>query len=262
MTRAALALALAVAGGAAKAYDGPAGVTLIAPWIGRGALAREVRLERLEVASRIAVDAQWDPAQDARGRAFPDRFVATVATTRMRLDLANAGAREVRARLVVPFRASATAGTGFVAPESFAASLDGRPLPVPPAPRELQRIGMLAVRGYPIDVPLAAGAAAVVEIAVRHRLAVNPAWYRFEAGSPPLPRDTAHRFRVLADARTVIALALAADDPAVADRECTVQVCRNARCSEYPARFAELGREWFTERLPAGGLGTVSVNWR
>ena len=262
MARAALTVALAVAVEAAAAYDGPAGVTLLAPWIGRGALAREVRLERLEVSSAIAVDPRWDPARDARGRAFPDAFVATVAVTRLQLDLANGGAREVRARLIVPFRASATLGTGFVAPESFTAVQDGRPLAVPAAPRELHRAGMFAVRGYPLDVLLAAGGTAAVEITVRHSLAMNPAWYLFELGTPPLPRDTAHRFRMLADARTAIAVSLASEDPAIADRQCAVRVCADARCTDHTERLSELRREWFETRSPAGGLTSVWVSWR
>jgi hypothetical protein len=262
MVRAALAVALVLAAGEAAAYDGPAGVTLLAPWIGRGALARDVRLERLDVASEIAVDAQWDPARDARGRAFPDGFVATIATTRMRLDLANGGAREVRARLIFPFRASAAPGTGFVAPESFAATQDGKALAVPVAPRELQRSGVVAVRAYPLDVVLAASGTSVVQITVRHPLAINPAWYRFEAGTPPLPRDTAHRFRVLADARTAVTLALAPGDAALADRAVTVRICTGSgECTEHAGRLAALERAWFAARLPAG-LAAVNVDPR
>jgi hypothetical protein len=253
MARAALAVALALAVEAAAAYDGPVGVTLLAPWIGRGALAQDVRLERLEVSSEIAVDTRWDPVRDARGRAFPDGFVATIATTRMRLDLANGGAREVRARLVVPFRASATPGTGFVAPESFAAVQNGSPLAVPAAPRELQRSGMFAVRGYPLDVLLPAGGTATVEVTARHRLAVNPAWYQFEVGAPPLPRDTAHRFRVAADARTAVGLALAPGDAALAGRELGVRLCSGGgKCADHRAQFREMDRAWFAARLPAG----------
>jgi hypothetical protein len=253
MARAALAVALALAAGTAAAYDGPVGVTLLAPWIGRGALARDVRLERLEIVSEIAVDTGWDPVRDARGRAFPDGFVATIATTQMRLELANGGAREVRARLIVPFRASATPGTGFVAPDSFAAVQNGKPLAVPAAPRELHRAGMFAVRGYPLDVVLAAGGTAAVEVTVRHPLAMNPSWYRFELGTPPLPRDTAHRFRVLADARTIVTLALAPGDAALAGWELGVRLCSGGgKCADHRAQFREMDRAWFAVRLPAG----------
>jgi hypothetical protein len=254
----ALALAIGLAAGAAVAYDGPVGVTLLAPWIGRGALARDVRLDRLEVSSEIAVDTRWDPARDARGRAFPDGFVATIATTRMRLELANGGPREVRARLVIPFRASATPGTGFVAPETFAAVQDGRPLAVAAAPRELQRSGMFAVRGYPLDVLLAAGGTAAVEVTVRHALAMNPSWYRFELGAPPLPRDTAHRFRVLADARTAIGLALEPGDEALADRAVVVRICTGGgACADHSARLRGLDRAWFGARLPGGAVSVL-----
>jgi hypothetical protein len=246
-------VALALAVEAAAAYDGPVGVTLLAPWIGRGALARDVRLERLDVATEIAVDTRWDPARDARDRAFPDAFVATIATTRMRLELANGGAREVRVRLVVPFRASATAGTGFVGPESVAAVQDGKPLAVPAAPRELQRSGMFAVRAFPVDAVIAAGGTARVEVTVRHRLAVNPSWYRFEIGAPPLPRDTAHRYRVLVDARTAVALSLAPGDGALADRAAAARLCTaGGACADHRARLMELDRAWFEARLPAG----------
>jgi hypothetical protein len=259
MARATLAVALAVVVEAAAAYDGPVGVTLLAPWIGRGALAREVRMERLEVASEIAIDARWDPARDARGRAFPDGFVATIATTRMRLELVNGGARDVRARVVIPFRASATPGTGFVAPESFAALQDGNPIAVPAAPRELHRAGMFAVRGYPLDVVLAAGGTGVVEVTVRHPLATNPSWYRFEVGTPPLPRDTAHRFRVFADARTAVALALAPGDASLAGRDVAVQICSGGgECTGHRAPLRDLDRAWFAARLPAGPVA-VSV---
>jgi hypothetical protein len=260
MARAALAVALALAAAAAAAYDGPAGVTLLAPWIGRGALAREVRLERLEVASEIAVDAKWDPARDARGRAFPAGFVATVATTRMQLELANGGAREVRARLVFPFRASATPGTGFVAPESFAARQNGAPLAVPAVPRELHRSGMFAVRGYPLDVVLAAGGTGSVEVTVRHPLATNPAWYRFELGAPPLPRDTAHRYRMFADSRTAVAIAVSSNDATLAERATRIRSCGGkGDCITYHARLAELDGAWFAARLPAGSF-SVSLD--
>jgi hypothetical protein len=260
MARAALAVALALAAEAAAAYDGPAGVTLLAPWIGRGALAREVRLERLEVASEIAVDAKWDPVRDARGRAFPAGFVATVATTRMQLELANGGAREVRARLIVPFRASATPGTGFVAPESFAVRQNGTPLAVPAVPRELHRSGMFAVRGYSLDVVLAPGGTGAVEVTVRHPLATNPAWYRFELGAPPLPRDTAHRYRMLADSRTAVAIAVSSSDAALGWRATRVRICgADGDCANHRARLAELDRGWFAERLAAGGF-SVSLD--
>jgi hypothetical protein len=261
MARAALAVALAIAVEAAAAYEGPAGVTLLAPWIGRGALAREVRLERLDVSSEIVLDPRWDPAQHGRGRAFPDGFVATVAVTRMRLELANGGAREVRARLIVPFRASATLGTGFVAPESFAALQDGSPLAIPAVPRELHRAGMFAVRAYPLDVAIAAGGTTVVEVAARHPLAMNPAWYRFELGTPPLPRDTAHRYRVLADSRTAFALALASPDPSLGRRDCRVRICGGkGDCTTHRARLAELDSSWFATRLPAGSV-SVLLDW-
>ncbi len=179
----------------------------------------------------------------------------------MRLELANGGAREVRARLIVPFRASATLGTGFVAPESFAAAQDGRPLAVPAAPRELHRAGMFAVRGYPLDVVLTAGGTAAVEVTVRHALAMNPAWYRFELGAPPLPRDTAPRFRVLADSRTAFALALASPDPSLGGRDCRVRICGGkGDCLTYRARLAEVDSSWFAARLPGGSV-SVLLDW-
>jgi hypothetical protein len=96
---------------------------------------------------------------------------------------------------------------------------------------------------------------------VRHPLAVNPAWYRFELGTPPLPRDTAHRFRVLADSRTAVALALASRDPSLAGRATRIRVCGGkGDCADYQARLAELDSGWFAARLPAGSVAAI-VDW-
>lgn len=162
---------------AAFAYDGPVGVTFRAPAIERGAGTDGVALEGITVREKVWIDDHWSLKIDGRNRAFPDRFVATIADSKMVFRLRNQGNRPFKTNILIPYDASDKTGTGFTEPLHLAASLDGRPVSSFRGP-ELDK-GMMRVRSFRVPVAISPGSTMTLTVTAAHHLAMNPAWYQF-----------------------------------------------------------------------------------
>jgi len=161
----------------AFSYDGPAGVTFRAPHIAAASGKNVVVREGISVKVKVRADSAWSLEIDGKGRAFPDRFIATIADSEMTFSLLNRGKQKVKTTVLIPFDSSNTIGTGFTGPFSVAAILEGRPVEISNGP-ELPR-GMMKVRSYRLPVEIPALSAVTIEIRASHPLAVHPAWYQF-----------------------------------------------------------------------------------
>ncbi len=158
-------------------YDGPVGVTFRAPYIAKSVGGNVVVLEGISVRAQVRIDNGWSMKVEGKGRAFPDRFIATIAESEITFSLRNQGGKSVKTSILVPFDCSNTIGTGFTEPFSVTALLNGRPVSYSRGP-ELSR-GMFKVRSYRFPVEIPAGATVAFKIETSHPLAVNPAWYQF-----------------------------------------------------------------------------------
>jgi hypothetical protein len=161
----------------ASSYDGPAGVTFRAPYIAKAAGKNSVALERISLRVDVRIDDGWSLKIDGKGRAFPDKFIATIAESEITFILRNGGKRKIATNVLIPFDSSNTAGTGFTEPFSSEAFWEGVRVRISRGP-ELSR-GTMKVRSYLVPVVIPAQSAAELRIVASHPLAMHPAWYQF-----------------------------------------------------------------------------------
>ncbi|MBI4544785.1 MAG: hypothetical protein HY703_06305 [Gemmatimonadetes bacterium] len=245
------------------AYDGPVGVNFQAPLVERVQGTGGIFLESLVVRSEVRRDTRFDSrAPENRRRAFPDGFTATRAETWIELRLATtvavasspAGAAGTPSaqragqpapvpshasptlRLLFPFTASRTEGTGFTLPDSFRLELEGQPVRVRKIDLQVSRGSLVALRGYLTEVPLPAAAAATLRARAVHSLALNPSWYSFTfQAARPLAR-----FRPLLAPETRVEWAIAAQDSVLRGWDVRLRLCTLAvECREQVGKLGD-----------------------
>jgi len=138
-----------------------------------------LRLSKIELKVEVYDDAGWTLAKDGKNRAFPGGFIPSVARSWMKFSLENPAKNEVKTRVLLPFDASAKPGTGFTGFKSFSVvDLDtNQPVEVSPGPEKLAH--MFSLRTFVFQATVPAGAKKTYRVVAEHRLALNPAWYRF-----------------------------------------------------------------------------------
>jgi hypothetical protein len=233
------------------AYDGPVGVTFRAPLIQNA----QVSLAQMSVQSEIVRDAAWKNPKD---RAFPIDFIATKANTTIELTLVNSGDSNIRTRLLVPYDASATLGTGFTIPSSFEATLNGKPLKMEKGPQFRKGDSMLAVRSYLADIEIEARSKAIVKIRTVHSLAVNP-WYSFVFRDD---RQLFKGFNELLGDGSQVQFEISSNDRSIKDGRSGVRFALQG--GEYEGqqlKISDMTKRFFAEKIRPAEIRKITISW-
>ncbi len=231
-------------------YDGPVGVTFRAPLIQNA----QVSLALMSVQSEIVRDATW---KNPRDRAFPSDFAATKANTTIVLTLVNSGDSNIRTKLLVPYDASATSGTGFTEPESAEATLNGKPLKMENGSQFRKGDGMVVVRSYAADIEIEADSTVILKIKTVHPLALNP-WYSFVFHDE---RELFKGFNELFGDGSRVQFEIWSTDRSIGDSRCEVRFALQS--GEYESRrikISDLTKRFFAENIKPSEIRKIVIS--
>ena len=232
-------------------YDGPVGVTFRAPLIQNA----QVSLALMSIQSEVVRDVAWKNPKD---RAFPTDFVATKANTTIDLTLVNSGDSNIKTKLLVPYDASATLGTGFTEPESFEATVNGEPLKMENGPQSRKGDSMVVVRSYAADIEIEANSKAILKIKTVHPLAVNP-WYSFVFHDE---RQLFKGFNELFGNESRVQFEIWSNDKSIRDSRCEVRFAlRSEGYESQQIKISDLTKRFFAKKIRPSEIRKIRISW-